>query len=443
MGYSDAQPTVMRHLGLLVLSVTFVACTDVSVAPIDGALDMPPSPDAGVEAAIDTAPDAQNDDARCMVSTAQPAPRGDAAGVVDPTTGRLYVFGGDTGAVVNCVPAPMFNGETWRYDPGCDRWDRVNTDVAPSPRSRVAWALDTRRRRMIVFGGRFRAGTSGAYTLYQDVWALDLATERWEALMPSGDAPVARSNAGAVYDPETDSFVLFGGNTSTSGLTFTPRNDTWTLDLGTLAWRRVTTTGTAPTARLFHAMTLTGRAVLVFGGGGANAFMGPFYSDLWRLDLASAAWSRVVLSGETDALGGRISAALLPGSRGAAATVVAGHDDGALGNRNDVIDITESGVVRVARAGDSLNQPGSGFCDFPADFATADMDSPERRSAFVYAPDTARNRVIVYGGKTDCGLAGDVWALDLANGTWRALRATTDGLSCQRSGRERCRALCG
>lgn len=378
-----------------------------------------------------------------MTSTAQPAPRGDAAGVVDPMTGRLYVFGGDTGAVVNCIPAPTFNGETWRYDPGCDRWDRVTTEQAPSARSRVAWAFDAGRRRMIVFGGRFRAGSSGAYTLYQDVWAFDIASERWEQLMPSGDAPVARSNAGAVYDSETDSFILFGGNTSTSGLTFTPRNDTWALDLGTLAWRRVTTTGTAPTTRLFHAMALSGRSVFVYGGGGANAFMGPFYSDLWRLDLATSAWSRVTLTGENTELGGRISAALVPGANGAAVTVVAGHDDGALGNRNDVINIAEGGAVRVVRAGDSLNQPGSGFCDFPADFATADMDSPERRSAFVYALDAPRNRVIVYGGKTDCGLAGDVWSLDLSSGAWRSLRATTDGLSCQRSGRERCRALCG
>jgi N-acetylneuraminic acid mutarotase len=376
-----------------------------------------------------------------MPSSAQPAPRGDSAGVVDPVTGFLYVFGGDTGRVVSCMAMPAFSDETWRYDTRCDRWDRLTTDTHPSARSRAAWALDTRRRRMIVFGGRYRAGASGAYTNYNDVWSFDLATERWEQLMPMGDAPAARANAAATYDAERDVVLLFGGNTSTNGASFTPRNDVWALDLEAPAWRRITTTGTAPSTRLFHAVTVAGGALMVYGGGGANAFTGPFYRDLWRLDLTSRAWSSVMLSGSATALGGRIGASLLP-LRDGEVMVVAGHDDGALGNRNDLLTINTAGAVRVVRGGDELQTPGAGFCDFPADFTTTDQDSPERRSAFVVAHDPMRNRAIVYGGKTDCGLAGDVWALDLMSNTWRPLRGSTDGLSCQRSGRENCRSLC-
>jgi hypothetical protein len=405
-----------------------------------------PGADAATDVSVDGAADVTGDvpqrlDApTCLPSREQPAPRGDATGVVDPVTGRMYVFGGDTGPVVRCIPAPVFSGETWRYEPSCDRWDLLTTPTAPSPRSRAAWALDARRRRLIVFGGRFRQGTTGAYTLYRDVWAFDLATERWEEIAVKGEAPVARSNAAAAYDPESDAFLLFGGNTSTSGLTFTPRNDTWALDLGTSTWRRVTTSGALPTARLFHAAALVGRSLWVYGGGGANAFMGPFYSDLWRLDLATGAWSRVTLTGESTALGGRISAALLPTGEGA--TLIGGHDDGALGNRNDVITVSATGEVAVARAGDEINRPGAGFCDFPADFSTTDMDAPERRSAFVFAVDPMRQRALVFGGKTDCGNAGDVWSLDLNTHAWRSLRGATEGLSCQRSGRENCRSLC-
>lgn len=423
-----------RTLSLLAFSLA--ACSDEASPVRDAAADV--SGDVTADVAGDVTP--PGDGPTCQPSREQPAPRGDATGVVDPTTGRLYVFGGDTGPVVQCIPAPSFSAETWRYEPSCDRWDLLSTPTAPSARSRAAWALDARRRRMIVFGGRFREGTSGAYTLYRDVWAFDLAAERWEELSPTGEAPAARSNAAAVYDPEADAFVVFGGNTSTSGLTFTPRNDTWALDLATNTWRRVATTGAAPTARLFHSAALVGRGLWVYGGGGANAFMGPFYSDLWRLDLATSAWSRVTLSGETAALGGRISAALLPAGDGAA--LVGGHDDGALGNRNDVLALSAAGEVSVARAGDELNRPGAGFCDFPADFATTDVDAPERRSAFVAALDPARNRVIVFGGKTDCGSAGDVWSLDLTARAWRPLRGAIEGLSCQRSGRENCRSLC-
>ncbi len=424
----------MKQLSPVALVLCVAACSD-GAAPATSA---DASPDTA--AALDGAADAQPDAPRCEASSAQPAPRGDGVGVVDPTSGRLYIFGGDTGPVVRCIPAPAFNAETWRYDPACDRWDAITGDAHPSPRSRMAWALDTRRRRMVVFGGRFRQGSTGSYTLYNDVWAFDLATETWEAITPEGELPAARSNATAVYDPDRDRLVLFGGNTSVSGLTFTPRNDTWALDLAQRTWSRVTTTGTAPTARLFHSAALVGRSMVVYGGGGANAFMGPFYRDASRLDLDTNAWSRVALTGDTDILAGRISASLV--ATGDAALLVGGHDDGALGNRNDLLRFGADGAVSVVRAGDALGTPGSGFCDFPPDFATTDESSPERRSAFVLGVDPARNRAIVYGGKTDCGLAGDVWSLDLAAGAWRALRSTNDGLSCQRSGRENCRSLC-
>lgn len=425
----------MKTRAALALSVSLLsaACSDPAPTPTDAGRDAPIA-----DAPADVAADAP----RCDPSSDQPAARGDAVGVVDPATARLYVFGGDTGAVINCIPAPQFSGETWRYDTTCDRWDQITGDAHPSPRSRMAWALDARRRRMIVFGGRYRAGSSGNYTLYNDVWALDLATEQWSELSPSGTAPSARSNASAVYDADSDAFIVFGGSTSVSGLSFTPRNDVWALDLATNAWRRVETSGTAPSARLFHAAVMRGRSMVIYGGGGANAFMGPFYRDAASLDLASGAWSRVTLSGDTDALAGRISASLVATGNNDDLLIVGGHDDGSLGNRNDLLTLSTSGAVTVTRAGDSLGTAGAGFCDFPPDFSQTDMDSPERRSAFVLAPDPTRNRAIVYGGKTDCGLAGDVWSIDLRSATWRSLRGATDGLSCQRSGRENCRTLC-
>jgi hypothetical protein len=316
----------------------------------------------------------------------------------------------------------------------------LREDLA-SPRARMAYTLDTRRRRLVIFGGRFRAGTTGDYTNYNDLWSFDLATQQWEALTSESTAPTARSNASLVYDTVTDTYVLFGGNTSANGLTFVPRNDVWTFAPEARTWTRVTTTGTAPSTRLFHAAAVSGRTMFIYGGGGANAFMGPFYSDLWKLDLDTNAWSRPTLSGTTTALGGRISSALFAASDGTT-TVLAGHDDGALGNRNDVVSVSPSGSIRSLREGDEINTPGAGFCDFPADFTTTDMDAPERRSAFVAAWDAPRNRAIVYGGKTDCGLAGDVWSVDLTTATWRSLRGSTDGLSCQRSGRSNCRSLC-
>jgi hypothetical protein len=369
--------------------------------------------------------------------SAQPDPRGDSAGAVDPATGYLWVFGGDTGPTANCRTTPVHRDDTWRYDPVCDRWTRVEA-AGPSPRARMAYALDGRRRRLFVMGGRFRAGTMGNYTHLRDLWALDLATGAWRAI-EAPDGPSARSNAAMAWDAAGDRLVLFGGNNNPSGLSFTPLRDTWVFDLAAETWQRVDAQG--PSGRLFHAAVVADGALWVYGGGGANAFTGPFMGDLWRLDLASRVWSEVSVTGDTEGLARRINPALAP-APGGGLTLVAGHDDGALGNRNDVVALTADGVARVLRPGDRLVQAGNGFCDFPANFTAPDMDGPERRSAFVFAHDPMRNRALVYGGKTDCGLAGDVWAIDLGTGAWSPQRATSDGLSCVRAGRTGCSALC-
>lgn len=398
-------------------------------------------PDAGdADRGDATADGIVRDGGDCRASTAAPEARGDAVGAVDPETGMLWIVGGDVGPTANCIPRPQFSAEVWRYDPDCDRWTQLMIGEGPSARARAAAALDSRRRRLVMFGGRYRAGTSGAYTLYNEVWALDFATERWERLNTSGSGPSARANASAVYDAEADELVIFGGNTSTDGASFRPQGDTWALNLGTLAWRQIATTGTAPTARLFHAAALRGRQMLIMGGGGANAFTGPFYNDAFVLDLQSAQWTELTLSGD-DPLG-RINLALVADTTQDRFLLIAGHDDGALGNRNDVLAVSPMGAISTLSAGDAFNRAGSGFCDFPADFATIDPNAPERRSAFVLGVDARRNRALVFGGKTDCGSTNDVWAVDFATGAWRPLRATNIGIACQRSGRTGCTSLC-
>ena len=428
----------MRTPTALLLALALDACASdppPGAAPATDAAA--PATDAAAPA--DAAPDAAPDAPSCETSADQPRPRGDAAGAVDPVTGAFFLFGGDVGPVVSCMARPAFDDETWRFDPRCNQWTRLSPEAHPAARSRTAYALDARRRRLLVFGGRSRAGATGAYTLYRDLWSLDLAAGRWELLSPTGDGPVARANATLVVDPASDSAVLFGGNTSTDGARFAPRNDAWRLDLATLAWARVGATSPPP-AREFHAAALRDGAMIVVGGGDANAFTGPFLTDAWRLDLAADRWTRLALSGDTDALAGRISHALA--ARADDVVLVGGHDDGALGNRNDVLTVDAAGAVAQRREGDTLGTPGRGFCDFPADFARIDDASPERRSAFVLAEDPARGRVLVYGGKTDCGTASDLWALDLGTLAWSTLRGTTDGLACARSGRENCSALC-
>lgn len=404
---------------------------------VAGCSTAPVSTDGGTTDADDAG---RNDSRACSASTAVPQARGDVVGAVDPVTGMLWIVGGDVGPTVMCRTQPQFQNDVWRYDPACDRWTQLTLEGGPSPRSRAASAFDSRRRRLLLFGGRYRAGDSGPYTLYNDVWALDFATERWTEITTTGPAPTARANASAVYDAVADELVIFGGNTSRDGLRFVPQGDVWALHLETGAWRRVTTTGTAPAPRLFHAAAIRDRTMLVMGGGDANAFTGPFFKDAYTLDLSTGTWNRVNLSGD-DPLG-RINHALIADPHNPRFLLIAGHDDGDLGNRNDVLAVTPTGTITTLTVGDTFNRPGTGFCDFPADFANVDVNAPERRSAFAYGIDPERRRILVFGGKTDCGTTNDVWAIDLVTGSWQPLRTSNEGIACQRSGRKNCTSLC-
>jgi len=304
----------------------------------------------------------------------------------------------------------------------------------------MASTIDGAHRRLLVFGGRFRAAASGLYTLYNDVWSFDFATEQWASIAAANAGPSGRVNASAVYDAATDELVVFGGNTSRDGLQFVPSADVWALALATGTWRRVMASGTAPAARLFHAAAIRGRRMLVMDGGDVNAFVGPFFNDLNVLDLATSTWSSLTRQGD-DPLG-RINFGLLADVAGSRWIVLGGHDDGALGNRNDAFALADNGTFSTLVGGDTLNRPGTGFCSFPADFVTADLGAPERRSAFVSGVDPTRRRALLFGGKTDCGTTNDVWVFDFAMGRWQPARPSTLGVSCQRSGVQTCTSLC-
>jgi N-acetylneuraminic acid mutarotase len=361
-----------------------------------------------------------------------PTPRGELAGVLDEAQGRIVVYGGNEAAPESCMPRYAIIDELWAFQLDCASWERLDSTGGPGVRARHSVALDSQRGRMLLFGGRQRNAADTGWDNFADAWALDLAAGTWEALGSSGTQPSPRSSATAVYDPGKDRLLVFGGNTSTSGLTLTGVGDLYALDLATLAWSRIDAAG-APSPRLFHAATVVGGEMIVYGG--TPSFDGPFLDDAHAFDLASDTWRLVAASGP----GERFGAALLPA--GDSALVVGGHDNTNLGNRNDVwaLDVS-SGTWQQLRPGDTLNGAAAGQCDFPPDFTLPEENSPERRYAFATA--TSPTDAWILGGKTDCGNVNDVWQLSLPSASWTLRRASTDGEACNRTGRTDCTTLC-
>jgi hypothetical protein len=298
---------------------------------------------------------------------------------------------------------------------------------------------------MILFGGRTREATSGPYTLFDDVWALDLQSLAWQRLEPAGTPPRARSSVAGVLNPDTRELLLFGGNASTSGASFEPLDDVWALDLVELAWREIAAAGVKPEARLFHATTIdpaSGR-LFVYGGGGAGAFLGPFMGDLWSFDPKSGAWSEESPGGVGAPLG-RINASLTFDSDRGRLVLFAGHDDGEVGNNNDTWAFDPKRKQWTAIVPPEVVQtPAPQFCLFPPDFTRPNLAAPDRRSAALAVLDAAAGRWLVYGGKTDCGNIDDVWSFDLEADAWQRELEARLGEACVRGDRpEQCATLC-
>ena len=380
--------------------------------------------------------------------TVRPAPRAESAGAFDTKRGRLVFVGGDDGQPVMCNPAPHPVGEVWTYRPDCGSFEQLPSTSGPGPRARAVGAYDKTGDRVLVFGGRYRMGTSGAYQVFNDVWAYSLTTRTWAELSATTPTPkpAARSSAAGAFNDATRELIVYAGNTSTDGAVFRPQKDVWAFNVDTARWRTVTTSGGPTRSRLFHAAALdaAGNRLFIYGGGGANAFTGPFYGDLWVLELATGTWMSLADEGAADTPLSRIQSALVYDGPRNRLVLFGGHDDGAVGNQNDTWSFDLEGKYWTALiAPEEVQRPAGGFCNFPVDFTTPNMDAPDRRALMAAAHDDVGGRLAIFGGRTDCGIVDDAWAFNLATDVWQRGARARFGEACVRGpSAQSCNNLC-
>jgi N-acetylneuraminic acid mutarotase len=368
-----------------------------------------------------------------------PQERGDMAAAYDPVCKRVYMFFGDSAIPEMCNPsASAFMSDGYVYDVEAGIWTSIDVapGAAPLPRARGRAIWDEVGSRFIVFGGRHRDGTDGPYTFLNDVWAFDPITRAWTELSAhgAGGAPLGRMNHTMDADPANNRFIVHAGG-QTDFTAFTVDNQTWTFDLATNTFAQIGQTSPPP-GRLFHMSTLdrAGNRLIIFSGGDVNAFVGPFLIDTWSLDLTSDTWSQLSSSAVPPS---RIKGEMVFDSENNRAILFAGHDATDMGNTNDLwtLDMATSQWA-VVTWGDTLNEPAKAFCDFPANFTFYDEGSPERRESHLFQ--NGDRKAIMYGGRTDCGLAKDTWELDYATLTWTMKNDSPVGITCLRTGSPTC-----
>jgi hypothetical protein len=205
------------------------------------------------------------------VSGVRPPPRMGHAAIFDPVRKRMLVIGGYDGTALL--------DDVWEYSPMVNgTWKRITpAGPAPPPRLTFSAVYDPVRDRVVVFGG------DGGYVL-GDLWELRLSgTPTWAPIAAGGISPGPRREHTAVYDPQFDEMVLFGGFDGTRRL-----NDLWTLSLsGTPHWERRVSLTPSPAPRSGHSAVYDMRQqrMVIFGG---QVNSSAYTSDVWELRIDRA-----------------------------------------------------------------------------------------------------------------------------------------------------------
>lgn len=292
-----------------------------------------------------------------------------------------------------------------------NRWERILTAHAPSARGFAASAYDTARGRWVIFGG------TGIDAL-ADTWELD-ATD-WIPINASG--PPAGEHA-MTYDAKNARTVMV----CEDGTTWTYNGTTWT----PLA-------GTQPPARRSTALAYdaTTERVVLFGGVDAGTAL----DDVWVLD--GAAWTPLTTTGTPAARSGhsliydptRAGLVLQGGAtdtwllQGSTWTPVAGTQARFAKDLSLAFDPVRNKVLRYGGA--------KGFFVFDdlyeldsTGWQRTSSPGPLDRSATLFATDTKRDRIVMFGGFSwaESWLepwATETWAYDATG--WHRLNTTNN-----------------
>lgn len=200
--------------------------------------------------------------------------------VWDPENGRMLVFGGRS-STQEC------SNDLWAYDPDANTWSTATASgTRPSARYGHTAVMDAANGSMYVFGGRDAGGA------LNDCYTFDISTDTWSQVTMSGTIPSVRYRHAAVLIPGSPPRMLICGGRllSTSVL---PVTTYFLLDLSTYAWTQVDGAvdgGLFLHSRCGHGLCYDGANYVYLTGGD---YLEAYYSDCWRLDLATQTWHQL------------------------------------------------------------------------------------------------------------------------------------------------------
>lgn len=365
---------------------------------------------------------------RCNTGTcATVGQRERAAATFDPALGHVVLFGGYT--------AGGMDGSTFEWDGTA--WTQKCTTApcnasTPAARAQASMFHDLDRRRTVLFGGQV-----GSFGTVPECYSNFCGTEwewdgsAWTQVVAPASGPPAASGVTPVYDPVRDRVVLFGGqvgsgyssatylwdgaqwsnatpatvpparahyaaawiqSSSTSGYLWMANGDDAGGPTTSTAWWSGTNWynyGTYPSARTGAAMamsTRTSAGAVLFGGRDA-AYTS--LCDTWEYLSGTGAWTQV----RNNACGTAVD----PSARYGHAMIRALGGTGAFASQPVVMfgGLSTSGTVNDLW---TWNGATTGSWTLASADGAPSSTKPPRRTEAGLLFDTARNRVLMFGG---------------------------------------------
>ena len=160
-----------------------------------------------------------------------------------------------------------------------DAWSDFST-VGPAGRQDHTMVWDPESQSALLFAGH----ASGAFLFFSDLWRYSWLSRDWAEINALG-GPSSRSGHTAVWDAASHSMLVFGGQHN--GF----YGDLWQFRAQLMSWELLTQ---ARMARAYHsaAWDQAGRAMYVFGGENIGVL-----ADLDRYSLAENVWWTSTASG--------------------------------------------------------------------------------------------------------------------------------------------------
>ena len=206
--------------------------------------------------------DTWEDDQKGWHRLADITPR-DHQSLVETSGGNVMMYGG-----IGASRSGPWPSDTWLLEN--DAWRRVAAE-GPAGRARTAMAYDSKRGRVVLFGGASAPpGPNQPQTFLADTWLWD--GERWQKAADSG--PPGRYAHGMVFDERAGVVLLYSGAAAHRNA---PLSDMWQWDGE--RWTEIRLTGPTPGYRYQPVMVYDrARARTVLYGGMADAH------DTWEWD---------------------------------------------------------------------------------------------------------------------------------------------------------------